>query len=544
MSIKHDGTFQLFYKEGWACLTVFPPEKGGRPVYVENVSGRIQLLGIPSVRQQIIRDIIEKAEGLPSKLIQWPDGEKLGPEITTSISEDNMSASVTITSERQGGEPLSEEKLIKALKEAGVVFGLQEEALASILRRKIYGQPVLIAHGRPPVDEETARIEYLFETDRGKPFRELDYERIDLKELNFIQNRDEGDILARLLAPITPEDGMDVRGNPLPARTGGADSALKAGEGTLLSADGREITAQVTGNVKLTTTGVIIEPLVTVENIDYSNGNMDFKGAIDVQGRIADGFTVKTDGDIQIGKSVSKINITSGGDMVLKAGISGNDEGIITCGGDLYAKYIENATIYCKGNIYVEEAIMHSNVMGEKDIILSGKRAEIFGGQMAAGGSLKCKKLGSINEPQTEVHLGLSLADYKKQEALEEKIKITNSEIDKTDLQIRQIKAAIKKGGAAETPLEIPQDKLSTALTQLQDKSVKLNTQVSEGLKDLHEMKREQKIDENAHLTVEQQIFGNVSVFFGSHRWVSSGKATSKTVLMVKKGKLLEKGSE
>jgi len=544
LSAKNDGTFQLFYKDGWACLTVFPPKTGGRPVYVENVSGRIQLLNIPVVRQKVIRDIIENATGHPSKLIQWPDGEKLGPGIDVKISEDSMSASVTITSERQGGEPLSKIMLENALREGGVLFGIQEETLNSILRKKIYGQSVLIAHGQPPIDEETAIIEYLFETDRGRPFRELEFKRIDLKELNFIQNKDEGSVLARLLAPVNPEDGMDVRGTPLPARTGGTDSALKAGEGTILSPDGREIIAKVTGNVKLTPSGIIIEPLITVDNVDYSNGNMDFKGAVDVQGRIADGFIVKTEGDIQIGKSVSKINIISGGDMVLKAGISGNDEGIITCGGDLYAKYIENAKIYCKGNIYVEEAIMHSSIKCEKDIILSGKRAEIFGGQMAAGGSIRCKKLGSINEPPTELHLGLSLDDYKKQEALEEKIRINNLEIDKTDVQIRKIKSAIKKGASVENALEIPQEKLSAALIQLEEKSAKLNTEVSKDLRDLHEMVREQNIDENAHLAVEQQIFGHVNVFFGSHRWLSSGKGTSKTILMVKQGKLLEKGQE
>ena len=544
MSGKQNGTFQIFYKDGWACLSVTPPEQGGRPIYVESVEGRLKLLKIPSVRQQRIRDIIKKASGKPSRLIEWPDGEKLGPEIQVKIQEDNMSAGVIIFPERQGGEPLSIRMLREALTGAGVVSGIQKKAVQSILQRKIFNQSVLVAHGRPPIHEKTTKIEYLFETERGKPFRELEYQRIDLKELKFIQNKDAGDVLARLLPPVEPMDGEDIRGNILPAERGGDIAEIKAGEGTKLSPDGTELTAGVTGNVKFHRGAVMVEPVVAVENVDYSNGNIDFKGAVDITGRVADGFTVKAEGDIQIGKSVSRVYIESGGDMILKAGVSGNDEGVIHCGGDLYARYLENAEIQCKGNLYVEEAIMHCRIKVEKDIILSGKRAEIFGGRVIAGGSIRCKKLGSLNEPPTEIHLGLKIDEFNKHETLENTISRAQQDLDKADNQIRQIKAAMKKGGTAAPPLDIPREKLSAALTQLEEKSVNLNLFISEELRNLHEMVREQVIDENAHLAVEHQIFGHVTVHFGSHRWLSSNKGTSKTILMVKQGKLLEKGQE
>lgn len=548
MATKSNGKYHINYKDGWAYLTIEAPQGGGRPVYSETVSGRLQLLKIPPVRRQIIQEIIDNASGKPKKLIHWPDGDKLGPEVRVTITENAMTASVYITPEKQGGEPLSKAKIREALTEEGITFGINENAINLIIKNRTYSQSVIIAEGQLPINEKAARVEYHFETDRGKPFRELEYQRIDLKELNFIQNKNEDDLLAKLLPAVPPRNGTDVRGNSLPAETGGDETTLQIGDGAKFSEDGKEILAAVTGNVKLQKGMVTVEPLITVENVDYSNGNMKFEGSIDIQGRIADGFVVNAVGDIQIGKSVSKVEIETKGDLILKAGISGNDGSKITCGGDLYARYIESADIYCAGNLYIEEAIMHSRVMVEKEIILTGKRAEIFGGRVVAGGSIHCKKLGNISEPATELHLGLNLNEFQKNKELESSIAEANAKIDKTDLQLRQIKAALKKGHPVELegekPLSIPLEKLSTAKAQLEAITVKLNVKVSEDLRALHEMIREQNIDENAHLTVEQQIFGNVMVFFGALKWHSPEKGTRKTALLVKGGKLLEKGQE
>jgi len=387
------------------------------------------------------------------------------------------------------------------------------------------------------VDEKPPIPEYFFETDRGKPFRKLDFQRIDLKELNFIQNCKKGSLLAQLGKPVDPIDGTDIFGKNLPAARGGAHPAFTAGPGTLLTDDGRQITAEIDGNAKLKDNKVIIEPLIAVENVDYSNGNMDFNGSIDISGRVADGFRLKAQGDIQIGKSVSRVDIAAGGDVILKAGISGNDDGRILCGGDLYARYIENAKILCSGNIFVEEAIMHSEVRAGGDIILAGKRAEIFGGRMLAGGSVKCKKLGSINEPITDLFIGLDLETFNRLEALQNSVKINTGKINKLDTQIRQIKTALKKN---DTP-ELSAEKLSAALKQLEMESGVISTKLGDSVRLLHELKRDIKLNEGSTLTVEGQIYGKVHVYFNTLRWDSPTKGTGKTRLVVKQGKLLEK---
>ncbi len=262
---------------------------------------------------------------------------------------------------------------------------------------------------------------------------------------------------------------------------------FEAGEGALLAEDGKSITAEIDGNVRLSEGAVTVDKLIAVENVDYSNGNMDFNGSIDISGRIADGFTVKAAGDVQIGKSLSRVDISCEGDLILKAGISGNDEGKIYCGGNLYAKYIESANVTCRGNIIVEEAVMHSRIKADGDILLTGKRAEIFGGRICAGGNIKCKKLGSINEPVTEIFPGVDIERFSLLEEHQDAVSSMNKRLNELDTTLRQLKNALLKV----EDQEIPRQKVLTAIDQLSAESEEINKRLSNELRDLHELKKD-----------------------------------------------------
>ena len=535
--MSKDGAFHLFYKDDYACLTVFPSSDPQDRLYPEDIMGRLNILGIRNVRRQTVLDTIEEASGQPVPIAKWPEGKRLNPEISLSVDDDKMTARLVVKPEKQGGEPLSVGMLRLFLKENNITHGIDTGILESIVLKHIYNQQVKVAFGTPPVDEKASEPEYFFITDRGRPFRELEHHRIDLKELNFIQNRKKGDLLARLNPALPPKDGTDILGGRIAAERGAESPEFGAGEGAVLSEDGRSISAGVDGNARIERGLVIVEPLISVEDIDYSNGNMDFDGSIDISGRVADGFEIKAGGDIQIGKSVSRVRITSGGDIILKTGITGNDEGRIVCEGDLYARYIESANIICTGSVFVEEAIMHSSVKAGGDIILAGKRAEIFGGRLFASGSVKCKKLGSLNEPVTEIFLGLTLDTFTAIEELQKTVSGHTARLNELDTSIRQLKNALKNQESD----EIPREKLIKALSQLEHESVTQNIKLSDTLKQLHEMKRSISLNESSELTAEQQIFGNVHVYFNHLRWDSPGKGCGKTRLLINQGKLLEK---
>ena len=57
--------------------------------------------------------------------------------------------------------------------------------------------------------------------------------------------------------------------------------------------------------------------------------------------------------------------------------------------------------------MFLEESLMHSDVSVSKNILLKGKRAELIGGKTIAGGSIWCKKLGSVSGIKTDVTVGI-----------------------------------------------------------------------------------------------------------------------------------------
>ncbi len=204
--MRTESIFDIYYKNGYAWLTVYPRDDS-RTVYPEDITGRLHLLGIDNVRRQVIIDIIDSGDGTPHPLTEWPEGRHLAPEITVEISDDLMTAWITVKAGKQGGEPLSTEMLRSALKDAGVIYGIDDDVLKTVSFRGIYNQKVAAAHGIEAVDEKAAEPEYFFVTDRLKPFRELEFNRIDLKELNFIQNKQAGDVLAVLGTPVKAAEG-------------------------------------------------------------------------------------------------------------------------------------------------------------------------------------------------------------------------------------------------------------------------------------------------------------------------------------------------
>ncbi len=531
--------FTIHYRDGYAYLTVYPVPDAASPLYPEEIEGKLRLLGIPGVRRQTIISIMEEKSGKPVNIAPWIEGKALSPVISVETDQDNMSAYITVSPGKQGGEPLSVKMILEKLKEKGIIDGIREEEIRKAVEEKLYNTRITAAAGIFPVHPKSASAEYFFETDRGKPFKELDYGRIDLRELNFIQNTDKGKLLARILDPVPSAEGKDIFGNILYPRESTDTFRLNAGNGTYFSEDGKEILAAISGNVKLKNNTITVEPVIKVENVDYSNGNMNFEGAIDIKGRIADGFEVRATGDIQIGKSVSRVRISTEGDLILKAGISGNDEGTIFCKGDLYARYIENASVVCRGSIFVEEAVIHSNVKAEGDIILSGKRAEIFGGSVVAGGNIRCKKLGSINEPVTKLHLGVGIDDYSAILNLKQAIDTISRELDSTEIRIAQFNRALEEREADKEVLE----KIKRAVDQLEAKSGKLRENYKETLKKLHETEHRLSISDQVRLTAEQKIFGKVFVYFGSVKWQQTGKGTPGTVLSYKNGKIIDRSS-
>lgn len=531
-SDRHHGRFDIFYRGGWAHLVVYPADHSRSPVYVDEVQSRMRLLGVPRVSVTEIRRIVDEASGRPQRLVAWPAGERLASEIRVLPSDDGMSAAVEITPPKKGGAPPTRDEVVTALTGAGVVSGIDEGAVDDVLTGRTYDTPTIVARGRDPIHARAAEIAYHFNTNRGKPYLEMEFGRINLRELNFIENTTAGALLAQFLPPVAPRDGVTVYGTAIPADTATKPVELRAGNNVRV-AEGAAY-AETDGNVRLWKGAIVVEPVVTVANVNYETGNIHLDGSLVVEGEIADGFTIEATGDVQVGHGVGKATIRAGGNVLLKTGINGNNGGQIECGGNLFAKFIESSHVRTRGNLFVEEAIMHSDVSVWRHCVLNGRRAEIIASHLTVGGSVWCKKLGSIYEAPTHIWVGVhpdTLGAYRE---CETSVGELQRKLEKVEEQLEQLERAVRAGRR--------EDRVVAARDQLANEKATVTADLAAAVHRLHELRSRLQASRDSFIVVEDTMFRAAAVSFGTWEYRAPEKGTRKTILRAGSDGIVESG--
>ncbi len=532
MSSNSEKGFSLYYEDGYAMLHIHPAELSGKQIYGEDIANRMKLMGIPMVRQIKLEEAINHAKGRAVRLVQWPRGARRSPHIELRISPDAMSAEAFVSPPKPGGGSLSLKQFQRALQSRNICYGLKKKVITSLIQKEEYGQWIEIAKGAPPIDGCERKIKYHFNSDRGKPFRELPFGRVDLKELNFIIYREKGTLLAELLPPIPPKDGRNIHGEKIPPPPPGKDEVLKAGNRTEIKGNG--IYALENGNVRLERGAVIIEPVVTVNNVDYKTGNLAFQGSVIVKGYVADGFQILASGDIQIGKSVGRVRLEAGRNLLLQSGINGDKEGHIEVGGDLFARFIESTFIRSRGSVFVSGSILKSTVKIDKDLFLEGGRGEIVGGLIVAGGWIKCRKIGSFYETKTNVIAGVLPEELDNFfDSLKEMDEL-RLHLDNLDRQLHHFQKLCSQSGADEQTWQQKEE------TQAQVRD--FEQQVAEKSREIHRMRRDLKPDPKSFVLAEDMIYIGAKVGFGLLEFIPQNRGVSRTILQVRNEKIHETG--
>jgi uncharacterized protein (DUF342 family) len=279
---------------------------------------------------------------------------------------------------------------------------------------------------------------------------------------------------------------------------------------------------------------VLVEPVILVQNVNYETGHIRFDGSVVVEGSIADGFIVEAGGDIQVGNGVGKAILKAKGNILLKTGINGNGEGSITCGGDLYAKYIESCTVSCGGTVFVEEAIMHSKLSAAKHCVMNGRRSELIASDLIVGDSFWCKKLGNFNEAPTRLSIGVEpriLVDYR---ALKADMEKKQAEWDKAELQLEQL-GKLSQDGRADERVRQAELQLTETLNRLRAELGKLRSQ-------LLPLREKVASCRKGLVVVEDSLFKGVTILFGALEYRAPDNGARKIILKAGDRQILESG--
>lgn len=375
-------------------------------------------------------------------------GERREGRFDLTISRDKCEAILNLAPPF-GGMAVEKEDVLRHLRNEGIGFGVIEEVIDKLVSRGIFNEPTVIARGIRAENGTDASLEFYFDPDEKKAKPTVDDEgKVDFRELNVISAIRKGEPLVKK-TPATPgRNGKTIFGEDIPARPG-RDVPFPGGQNTApSSSDPNMIMASVDGQPKFKSNKVFIIPIIEIPgDVDFSTGNIDFTGSVSIRGSVISGFTVKAMGDIQIGGCVEIARIESGGNIFVRQGIVGMEKAIVVAKGNVSAKFIDKASVFAEGNIYVEESIMYSSVSSAGEVVLSGKKGYIIGGVVRAGKMLSANQVGTPQHVSTIIEVGGSPSMRQELEALEAEIREAEAKADMFDKSLQTMEKTKQGSG-------------------------------------------------------------------------------------------------
>lgn len=393
-------------------LRVHPPE-GGKRANLTDIQRALRQREV-AYRHDILFDIYRRAtnefEPLASQEITRFD-------VQVQVSDDAQEAFLTVVPPDKGQDSLTPARIKDALEAANVQKGINYEAIKEVLQEQKAVTDMLIAQGRPKTDGEDGRVEL-----ESTPSEHVwvDDNTVNYRELNLINNVQDGDLIARIVHPTAGRDGYDVLARVLKARPG-KHARLKLGRNVRLSDDGRELFATKAGYVVRRGGKISVENILEVENVDAETGNIRFHGVVRVRGQVDDAYLVEAEKGIEVDGTVGKSTLRSRGDIRVKGGAFG---ATLEAEGSVYAGFLSECTVKAGANVTATEYILHSTVVAKRAVRVTAEpKGFIQGGRIKAGSEIWAAILGSdATEMTTVLEVGGGVNVRKRFDALQERI--------------------------------------------------------------------------------------------------------------------------
>ncbi|MCA1753672.1 MAG: FapA family protein [Spirochaeta sp.] len=365
--------------------------------------------------------------------------------IKVTISEDKMSASLTLAPAIGLGKPASEDAVMAALKLAGVREGIIEGRVAGALRALAKGESIkelTVAEGTPAHDGGSDKLELLV-GDTGEKRVVIGSDgAADYKNLNRIVTVKSGQEVATIIpAEKTPEDGKDVLGNTVAAARGeSVPVELVANLTQRENADGSVvIVANCAGEFVRKGKRLEVRKTHTVQgDVGVQTGNIKFSGTVQVGGSVNSGYAIMAAGAIHVAESVDGALLSADDDILIQQGVRGQSKAVLRTKKRISAAFLEQATILAIGDITVKNHCMRCDVKCNGEIQLSGEKGSLLGGTTQSRKGVVATNIGNDRGIRTEISFGQDYLIGDQIEKEEREIAKIKKQTADLDFQMRQ----------------------------------------------------------------------------------------------------------
>ncbi len=427
------------------------------------------------------------------------------------ISTDGLEATITFPMPEAGQDrPTYTARLLMLyLKEAGVVFGIDQTQLSHLADNPVYSRPVVIASGSPATEGQPGFFTYYFDLNFVKKPSIRPDGSADYMNIKTIETVHKDDVIATYTPAVQGSRGMSVRGTtiePRPVR----DLPPLHGRGFDRSRDDLTYTAITDGKIEMSGNRILISPVHEVTgDVDITTGNIDFNGDVIVHGGVHDGATIRAAGNVTIDGLVENCEISAGKELYLLAGVKGGEKANISSKGNMTVQFIEYASVTCGGDI-TADYIFQSDVICDGKIDLGGKKSAIIGGYVAAVRGIDVNYIGNDFGTVTKVASGVSQDRMEQLDTLQRKIEAIEDNITKIKNGIEDFEDQSRLHG-----IDYSEDprRLQLLRVKIRDEAI-----VVEEKAHLQRMQEVLKHGDKSTIRVFQKVYPGVDISMDDHR--------------------------
>lgn len=390
---------------------------------------------------------------------------QIDARVAVEISDDRMEARVAMSDGAGSGLRITADVVRDALLAAGVRHGIRDEVIDKGVAAAQAGTQVtgiVVAQGTEPVHQSENQIEYAVDLVRKGGVRIRKDGTADYRSQDQIVTVSDGDLICTILpAQQVPQDGIDVTGQPIPARQQ-SGAGIVAGP-NIIQQDREDgsilMRAEIAGEVVLQKGVLEVRAGHSVTgDVDMKVGNIKFPGSVSVQGSVRSGFYVVSGGDIRIAGGVEAALLSADGDIIIGQGVKGAGKAVLRSKKNVMSPFVELATVLSVGDLVLKSAVVRSRIKCNGKLAFQGDKGRIVGGTIRTRHGLEVAIVGSPRGVRTQVSFG---QDYLIQDLIEKE----EQEIDRIKRRITVVDQEMRKSERA---------KKSDALETLRKDKVKL----------------------------------------------------------------------
>lgn len=391
----------------------------------------------------------------------------------------------------------------------------RDELLATLCRaaaQAAQGEPaqkVKVAEGRLPTPSRDAVLEWTENFfDQGLS-TDMHADKIDYRHRQARIGAEEGQCLARLSPPFDGKPGSDVFGNPINVRKP-LRIRVKLGPGVRMAEEKGGIqvfTATQAGRVRWAMGTLAVDNLLEVHgDVGLESGDIAHPGAVLVRGDVQAGSRITAAGDIEILGSVEPSDITAGGNLIVRGGLTGAEGRRVRVGGGLIAKFINEVTVEAGGDVVVEAEMLNTvlNARGELRMLYG----RVIGGRILARNGIRLLQAGSDGHIPTHLCVARDEALVK---AKAEKLAL----ITTLEARSNKIHQTIDPLMARQTRLNAEQrEHVTLLMSQVYD----LESEVKSAQQEMEEMIDATANLERTRIVIRERTYGETTFQIGNEK--------------------------